>query len=44
MKTGYQKDLGKLFGIRYIFNGLGEIDYVRFSDTNSTVLYQDEFD
>ena len=43
-QTGYEIYPGKLYGIRYLFNGLGEIDYVRFYNSNDSLVYNDEFE
>ena len=43
-QTSYEIDPGKLYGIRFIFNGLGGIDYVRFYNPNDSLVYNDEFD
>lgn len=43
-ETGYKKKTGELMGIRYTFNGLGEVDYIRFYDQGGKLIYNDEFD
>lgn len=43
-KTTHNTNPGKLRGIRYIFTGLGEVDYVRFYNLKNKLIYNDEFD
>ena len=40
----FEVNPGILKGIMYDFIGLGEIDYVRFYNTNGDLIYNDEFD
>lgn len=43
-ETKYDINAGKLTGIRYVFNGMGEVDYVRFYNNDNRLIYNDEFD
>jgi len=43
-QTNYNKDPGKLTGLRFIFNGIGELDYVRFYNSMNELVYNDEFE
>ncbi|MGD2034925.1 MAG: hypothetical protein PVF73_07710 [Bacteroidales bacterium] len=43
-QTNYQITPGKLKGVRFLFNGLGEVDYVRFYDPVNELIYHNEFD
>ncbi|MGD2034246.1 MAG: hypothetical protein PVF73_04260 [Bacteroidales bacterium] len=42
-QTSFSKNIGGLMGVSLIFNGLGEVDYVRFNDNDNNLLYNDEF-
>lgn len=42
-QTSYEINPGELYGIRYLFNGIGEIDYVKFYNPNDSLVYNDEF-
>jgi hypothetical protein len=39
----YSASLGKLKGLLFIFKGCGAIDYVRLSDGEGTIIYDEEF-
>lgn len=43
-ETQYDTNPGKLIGIRYVFNGMGEVDYVRFSSQAGKLIEGYEFD
>ncbi len=42
-QTTFEKDAGKVAGIRYRFQGAGSVDYVRLLDENEQEVFQDDF-
>lgn len=42
--SDFTKAPGKLTGIRFVFEGLGEVDYVKFYNQNNELIYNNDFD
>lgn len=42
-ETRFEDDFGKVVGVDYRFSGLGSIDYLRFRNTDETIVYEDDF-
>lgn len=40
----FKKDLGKIMGLVYIFDGSGSIDYVRLDDEKGKIVFEDDFE
>lgn len=40
----YKMEPGRLVGIMFDFKGLGEVDYIRFYNTNNDLIFHDEFE
>ena len=38
-----KKDIGRIAGIRYQFIGYGEVDYVKYSQLDKKVVFQEDF-
>ena len=43
-ETEFTTSPGKFYGIRYLFNGLGEIDYVKVTNANGEKIIDDNFE
>jgi len=41
---GYSRDLGKIAGFKFKFNGVGEIDFVQLKNHNNNLLFEESFD
>ncbi len=41
---GYEKNFGSLVGLIYTFKGTGSIEFVRLTDINDAIVYEDQFD
>lgn len=42
-ETRFEDDFGKVVGVDYRFSGLGDVDYLRFTNPDDTVVYEDNF-
>ena len=40
----FKEDFGKVVGLAYIFEGTGSLDFVKMSDANGQVIFEDGFD
>ena len=40
----FEQEFGKIMGVDYRFSGLGEVDYLKLSDLEDTVVYAEEFE
>ena len=43
-KSEFETNPGKLIGMRFRFVGLGEVDYIRFFNTEKELIYSNEFE
>ena len=39
----FEQDFGKIVGVDYRFSGLGEVDYLKLSDSEDAVVYEEDF-
>ncbi len=44
MTESYSMDLGRIVGFKFKFNGIGEVDNVKLSDLQNTIIYEESFD
>ena len=44
LTKSYSSDLGKIYGFKFKFNGIGKIDHLRLQDLNDQVLFEEHFD
>ena len=42
-QTNFATSPGEIKGLRFLFNGLGEVDFIRFGDQDNKIIYSDEF-
>ena len=43
MEDTFKNHPGKIVGIKFKFNGVGEVDMVRLSDLNNSIVFEDSF-
>jgi hypothetical protein len=43
-ETTFEQDFGKIVGVDYRFSGLGEVDYLKLSNLEDDVVYEEDFE
>ncbi|WP_234572472.1 hypothetical protein [Rhodohalobacter sp. 614A] len=42
-EIAFENDFGKVVGVDYRFSGFGDLDYLRFKNTDETLVFEDDF-